>query len=60
LKAVGERAALEVNMLLLLKFMKMIKVGPQQRYSYIYNTRTCPLGIRSMARHRQRVAKGQR
>ncbi len=52
---VGNGAAMEVNMLLLLRFMKMLKGNPQHRYSYIYNTRTYPLGIRSMARERQRV-----
>lgn len=56
MRAVGNKAASEVNMLLLFKFMKMLKNGPTQRYSYIYNTKRYPLGIRSLPRDRQRIA----
>ena len=42
-------------MLLLFRFMKILKGEPPQRYSYIYNTKRYPLGIRSLPRDRQRV-----
>jgi hypothetical protein len=45
----------EVKMLFLMMFVRKIKGEPKQGYARIYNTRSYPLGIRSMKRHKGRA-----
>jgi hypothetical protein len=50
----------EVKMLFLMMFVRKIKGEPRTGYARIYNTRSYPLGIRSMKRERGRpVTKEQ-
>ena len=43
-------------MLFLMMFVRKIKGEPKQGYARIYNTRSYPLGIRSMTRQKSRPA----
>ena len=46
-------------MLFLMMFIRKVKGEPRQRYAYIYQNRPYPMGIRSLARHKQRVAQAK-
>ena len=50
----------EVKMLFLMMFVRKIKGEPKQGYARIYNTRSYPLGIRSMTRQKGRPAAKER